>query len=386
MRILVPMTYYRPYVSGPIVYMDNLGAELARRGHCVTFLTSRHDPASCPQGPDGLRVERARVWARLSKGVVMPGFLPLAATLLREHDVLLIQSPQLEAPALAALARAVRKPAILTWHCDVQLPPGLLNRAIERALAAGSRMATRLSTRVVAYTEDYARHSPVLSRALGKVEVIPPPVELAPPGSGAAADFRSAHGLEGCRAIGICGRMSSEKGFERLLDALPAIMAHFPNVVVLHAGEAREVAGESAYRQRLESRIAGEGRRWRSLGVLGRHELAAFYAACDVTVLPSLNRTESFGLVQVESMLSGTPVVASALPGVRVPITVTGMGITVPPGEAGALAEAIVTVLESPDRYRRPRAAIEAEYSVARTADGYERLLHHVSRLAGSTA
>jgi len=144
---------------------------------------------------------------------------------------------------------------------------------------------------------------------------------------------------------------------------------------VLHAGEAREVAGESAYRQRLEPRIASQGAAWQRLGVLGKQELAAFYAACDVTVLPSLNRTESFGLVQVESMLSGTPVVASALPGVRVPIATTGMGIAVPPGDVRALAEAIVTVLGSPGRYRRSRSAVEAEYSVARTADGYERLL-----------
>jgi glycosyltransferase involved in cell wall biosynthesis len=92
-------------------------------------------------------------------------------------------------------------------------------------------------------------------------------------------------------------------------------------------------------------------------------------------VLPSLNRTESFGLVQVESMLCGTPVVASALPGVRVPTQATGMGLTTPPGDADALADALIRVLGEPGRYRRPRPEIEAVYSTVRTAEAYEKLL-----------
>jgi glycosyltransferase involved in cell wall biosynthesis len=369
------MTYYRPYVSGPIVYMENLGAELARRGHRVTFLTSRHDPANQPPAPVGIQVVRTGVWARISKGVVMPGYPFAAARLLRQHDVMLIQAPQLEAPLLAALARAAGKPAVLTWHCDVQLPPGALNRAIESALRRGARLAARLCARIVAYTGEYARHSPVLRDFLEKVDVISPPVELAPPEEEAVRAFRLAHALEGRRVIGICARLSAEKGFGILLDALPEIAREFPEVVVLHAGAMRDVAGESACRKALEPRFASEHLRWKPLGALSREDLPAFYAACDVTVLPSLNHTESFGLVQIESMLSGTPVVASDLAGVRVPVRTTGMGKTVLPGDPRALAAAILEVLRNPDQFRRPRQAVAAEYSAVRTADGYERLL-----------
>ena len=125
--------------------------------------------------------------------------------------------------------------------------------------------------------------------------------------------------MDSARAtIGIAARFATEKGFEHLLDAVPLLLEEFPDLRVLHAGEFEHVIGEEGYRDRLRPLLARAGDHWVPLGVISGAELSVFYAACDVTVLPSLNRTESFGFVQVESMLCGTPVVASALPGVRV--------------------------------------------------------------------
>jgi glycosyltransferase involved in cell wall biosynthesis len=70
-----------------------------------------------------------------------------------------------------------------------------------------------------------------------------------------------------------------------------------------------------------------------------------------VTVLPSINSTESYGLVQVESITCGTPVVASDLPGVRVPVQQTGCGLVVSPRNANALAEALIDILDRPDSF-----------------------------------
>lgn len=370
------MTYYRPYVSGPIVYMERLGREMVRRGHEVTFLASWHErTAPREEVREGIRVVRVPVAARVSKGVLMPGLPREAWRLIRRHDAVLIQCPQFDAFMLAMLGRLAAKPCVITYHCDVELPPGLANRLVGMTLSGVTRLAARWSRRIVAYTQDYANHSPVMSRNLAKVEVIPPPVAMGLPDAGRVGRLREARGLKGRKVIGICGRMSAEKGFEYLLEALPRVERKYPGVCVLHAGETESVIGESDYRRRLEPLLERQGGRWVSLGVLEGAELAAFFGACDVTVLPSLNRTESFGLVQVESMLCGTPVVASGLPGVRVPTRTTGMGLTAPPGDAEALAEALLTVLDEPARFRRPRAEVEAEFSVARTADGYERLL-----------
>ena len=107
--------------------------------------------------------------------------------------------------------------------------------------------------------------------------------------------------------------------------------------------------------------------------------MPAFLGALDCLVLPSVNSTESFGLVQVEAMLCGTPVVASDLPGVRTVVRATGMGEIAGPGDGAGLAEAIRRVLEQRESYVRPRSAIEREYAVGTTVRRYVSLFERLS-------
>jgi glycosyltransferase involved in cell wall biosynthesis len=102
--------------------------------------------------------------------------------------------------------------------------------------------------------------------------------------------------------------------------------------------------------------------------------MADFFAVCDVVTVASINNTESFGLVQVEAFMCGTPVVATNLPGVRQPVTMTGMGEIVPVADAGMLAAGIVKVLKNPERYIRPRQEILSRFDITRTVDEYEQL------------
>ena len=97
-------------------------------------------------------------------------------------------------------------------------------------------------------------------------------------------------------------------------------------------------------------------------GSLAPEHLADLYSVAQVLVLPSTNSTESFGMVQVEAMLCGVPVVASDLPGVRQPVRMTGMGEIAPVKDAAGLAQRLLSVLESPERYRRPREEIDRTF------------------------
>ena len=175
--------------------------------------------------------------------------------------------------------------------------------------------------------------------------------------------------------IGFGGRFASEKGVEYLIDALPLVQKDIPGAKVLFAGECEEVIGEHEYQEQLQPHLSRLGDRWCCLGVLDPTRMGVFLSACDVTVLPSLNRTESFGLVQVESMLCGTPVVASDLPGVRVPVLSTGMGLTVKPGNAEELAAALIEVLSHREKYVKPRAEIKKTFSKVETISEIEKLL-----------
>ncbi len=382
-RVLIVLTYYRPHTSGLTIYAERLAKGLARRGHAVTVMTSRYDRAlPLTEERDGVRVVRVPVAFRVSKGVIMPTFGFIATRLVRSHDVVSLHLPQFDAAGVAARARLMGKPSTLTYHCDLKLPAGPFNGFVNRVVDVMNHLAGLLADRVVAYTDDFAVHSPFLSRFAHKTVVIPPPVELPPASPEEVEMFARRVGLDGCGpVIGMAARLAAEKGVEVLLEALPRVLEVYPNARVLFAGQYQNVLGEEAYARRLAPLLEKYRDRWTFLGVLSPKEMAAFYPNLDVLVVPSLNSTESFGLVQVEAMLCGTPSIASDLPGVRQPVLQTGMGEIVPVGDSRALAEAILRVVGQRERYIRPREEIARRWSTEQTAAAYEALFEQL--LAG---
>jgi glycosyltransferase involved in cell wall biosynthesis len=380
MRVLVALTYYRPYTSGLTIYAERLAVGLAARGHHVTVLTSQYD-SSLPREEvlHGVNVVRVPVAARISKGVIMPTFGLEATRLTLSHDVLSLHMPQFDAPGLALRGRLLGKPVVLTYHCDLQLPPGAFNRIVDKVVQVANNAAGSLATKIVAYTEDFATHSPYLSRFKSKVEIIPPPVEIPDSAPADVEAFKQRYNLTG-PVIGMAARLAAEKGVEVLLDAMPKIIAAHPDARVLFAGPFEQVLGEEAYARRLAPLFEKYRNNWTFVGTLSQRELATFFHVCDVVTVPSLNSTESFGLVQVEAMLCGTPSIASNLPGVRQPPTQTGMGLVVPIGDSDALGDAILTIIADPQRFQRSRDEIAARFSTDRTVTAYEALFQRLSR------
>jgi glycosyltransferase involved in cell wall biosynthesis len=375
MKILIALTYYRPHVSGLTIYVERMARALAARGHAVTVLTSQYDKALArDEQVDGVRVLRAPVAARVSKGVVMPTIGWMANALVPAHDVLSLHLPQLDAAGIAVRGRFFNKPTTLTYHSDLFMPPGLLNATAERVIMGVNHLAARMSDRLVAYTDDFARHSRFLSKYLRQVEVIPPPVEMPIPTEAELAAFKAQHNATGRRPVlGLAVRLAAEKGVEHLFEALPHILERHPDTLILHAGP-REALGEAEYLHRLNPLIERYRDHYLHLGTLTPAQMAVFFSACDVHVLPSVNSTETFGLVQIEAALCGTPSVASALPGVRMPTRMTGMGLTAPPRDVPRLADAILEVIEHRDQYVKRRGPIADQFSPASNAAQYEHL------------
>ncbi len=383
MKILVALTYYRPHVSGLTIYVERLSRALARRGHAVTVLTSHYEPSlPAEEVMDGVKVVRAPVLARVSKGVLMPTLTFLATKYVWQNDVLSLHLPQLDASGIATRAKIFNKPSILTYHSDLLLPPSFVNRVANAVVNASNHAAARLCDLISAYTEDFATHSPYLSQYLHKVRVIAPPVEIPEPDEADVKAFVERYNLEGKTVIGIAVRFAAEKGIEYLLEALPRIMAKYPSVTIVHAGP-REAIGESAYLRKLEPLLEKYRDHYVHVGTLNPKQMATFFRACHVTALPSINSTETFGLVQIESMLCGTPSVASDLPGVRQPTAMTGMGRTAPICNSEALAEAILDVLDNRQKYIRPREAIAGIFSPDAVAERYEALFEELRRKRG---
>ncbi len=379
MKILIVLTYYRPHISGLTIYVERLAAALTAQGHHVTVLTS-HYRNDLPRREviEGVTVIRHPVLLRFSKGSIMPGFLSRAWALMRAQDVVSVHLPQAEAGPLAFIGRVLaRKPVVLTYHCDLQLPPGLINRVVDRAVFASNWISAQFANRIVAYTNDYANNSPLLSQFKNKITVIYPPVVMSAPEPDAVAALKRKHQAEDRAVVGFAARFAEEKGVNYLLDSIPFVREKIPQVKYLLAGEYQNVIGENVW-QRLQPQIQQYRDYLEFLGPVPNREMGNFFGACDVLTVPSINSTESFGLVQIEAMLSGCPVVATNLPGVREPVRVTGMGEIVPLKDARRLADGIVHVLQNRAQYIRPRAEIEKMFALEHTVAEYEKLFHRL--------
>lgn len=376
MRILTVLTYYRPHTSGLTIYVERLARTLVKRGHDVTVLTSQFEK-DLPREEivDGVRIVRAPVWFRVSKGVIMPTFGYLAWKLALDHDAIHLHLPQFDAAGVALRGRILRKPTVITYHCDLELPIGLFNRFVNQVVHFMNNLAGRFTHRIGAYTQDFASNSPYLRRFSDKVRVILPPVELPAAPDAEVAEFQQKHNPDNRGpVIGMATRFASEKGVEILLDAFPRVLERYPDAMVLYAGQYHNVMGEEAYFERLKpiiDRYQSKGQ-WKFLGNLTPAQIAAFYPNLDVLVVPSLNSTETFGLVQIEAMINGIPTVASDLPGVRQPPTMTGMGEVVPIGDDAALADAIIKIFAHPENYAGDPPAVERQFSPHANAAAYE--------------
>jgi glycosyltransferase involved in cell wall biosynthesis len=378
MRILTVLTYYRPHTSGLTIYAERLAKALAERGHQITIFTTQYlEELPLNEIHDGVQVIRVPVAFRVSKGVIAPSFGRKATQLVRTHDVVQLHLPQFDAPGVALRARLMDKPSVLTYHCDLSLPPGKVNAMVNQIVHGMNRLAANFSDRIVTYTQDYADNSAYLSRYREKLEIIPPPVVLPVPNNGAVERFATQHWTDTRRpVIGMAARLATEKGVEILLNALPKIIEVYPNTQVLFAGQYHDVLGEQDYYLRLLPtfrKYQDEGH-WQFLGVLTPEEMASFYPQLDVLVVPSLNSTEAFGLVQIEAMMNGVACVASSLPGVRQPVYTTGMGKVVPIGDDEALANAILDILAHPLEFQADPVEISNRFAPDTIAAEYERL------------
>lgn len=382
MRILTILTYYRPHTSGLTIYAERLARAFIKRGHQVTVMTTQYDK-SLPREEmmDGVRVIRVPVVLRISKGVIAPTFGVVATKLVWQHDVVQLHLPQFDAPGVVLRARLFGKPVVLTYHCDLLLPPGLFNRFVNLVVRFQNNMAALLADHLVTYTQDYADNSAYLSRYRHKLTPFLPPVALPPADSSSIEAFAVTYQTRQQRpVIGMVTRFAAEKGVEVLLDALPAVLEEYPHAQVLFAGQYQNVMGEQVYADRLMPRIKKyeEMGCWKFLGILSQKQLTAFYPNLDVLVVPSLNSTEAFGLVQVEAMMNNIPCVVSALPGVRRPVQMHSMGKVVPIGDSSALAEALLEIFTKKEKYRLNTAALARLYDPDAVAVEYEKLFEQI--------
>ena len=372
LKILMCLLYYVPHRTGLTIHVQRVAEELARRGHEVTVLTARYH-ISLPRDAEmhnGVRV--VRLWTPpipISRGLIMPAYPWAALGLMMQHDVVFVNTPMAETALISVLAGIAGKPVVATHHGDLILPAGTTNRIIQNGMFAMFKYMAKRAARLIAYSQDYADHSYYLQPFMNKVTPIYPPIHMPEADMAHAKALRAEWSKDGGPVIGFSGRFVQEKRPDLLIKALEVINKHYPNARIVFCGE-YEIAYEDTW-ERHQDLVKQYRDQLIFLGLKNDMQyMADFYAACDVLALTS--DSECFALVQVEAMLSGTPVVMTNTPGGRVPVTVTGMGKLATAGDWQSIGEALVDVIQKREQYVKSRDVIEDIFSFQRTVDAYE--------------
>lgn len=380
LKILICLLYYVPHRTGLTIHVQRVAEELARRGHEVTVLTARYKQ-SLPrdaQMHNGVRV--VRLWVPpipISRGMIMPAYPWAALGLMLKHDVVWISTPMLETALTSVLATIAGRKIVVTHHGDLILPKGGLNRFIGDTMFAMYKFMAKRAARIIAYSQNYADHSYYLKPFMDKVTPNYPPIHMPEHNPEHAGELRQKWSHEGGPVIGFSGRFVEEKRPDLLIKALEVINQLYPNARIVFCGE-YEIAYEDTW-ERHQDLVAKYRDQLIFLGLVNDMQfMADFYAACDVLALTS--DSECFALVQVEAMLSGTPVVMTDTPGGRVPVQVTGMGRLATVGDWRSIGEALVEVIRNREQYVRPRAAIEQTFSFEETVDRYEAIFREYAK------
>jgi len=337
-KVLQVGKYYPPVEGGIESHFHSLCLGLTSRYEvtALVFNTSSH---TVDETIDGVRVVRVASLGRILSTEISPSFFSWFKRL-RHAEVIHLHTPNPVGELACLMLTPSKARLVITYHSDVirQRILGRLNRLVLHRLM-------RRADRVIAFTQRYMETSPVIRHYAGKCAIIPHGVDLqelrrTPAVEAMAADLRRQYGSN---LVLFVGRLVYYKGVDVLLRA----MARVPETRLL-------IVGDGPMRQSLEalSQELGLSARVTFLGRVSPEIKLACYQACDFLVLPATHRSEAFGVVQVEAMACGRPVICTNIDSGTPFVNQDGVtGIVVEPDDSEALTHAIRR-LQSDDALR----------------------------------
>ena len=346
LRIAHVTATFPPYRGGTGNVCYHNARELAGRGHDLHVFTAAMPGASSIEQRDGITIHRLRPLLRVGNAPILPGLLRA----LRGFDIIHLHYPFFGGEITTLAARLNRTPLVITYHQDVLLHGvlGLIERILR--LTVG-RITLRAAARLLFTSQDYGNASyvrPLLRGREAQIGELPNGVDARTfkPGP-ASAVLRDRHQLSEADQVALLVAGLDQAHYFKGVDVFLQALAQLPpsvKGVIVGDGDLRASYERGAATLGLSDRLSFAGR-------VADDELPDYYRLADLTVLPSVTMGEAFGLVLVESLASGRPVVASDLPGVRTVVSHERDGLLVEPRNPAALADAIGTLLH--DRHHR---------------------------------
>lgn len=314
-------------------------------------------------------VERVRSFGNILSLPAAPTYPWRLWRRIAKHDLLALHAPFPLADLVFAFGLGRNRPLVVHWHADIVTHAGL-RWFIEPLM----RRTLRRAEAIIVSDKVLIDNTPLLREFADKCHVVGFGIDVTKyDWSRIAPEHVNDRG----RLVLACGRLVPYKGFDVLIRAA--------------AGRDFEVwiVGEGSERERLEHLIAelGVADRVRLIGSVPDCERIKLMCIADVFAMPSVTNAETFGLVQLEAMAAGRPVVNTALDTAVPHVARHSLeAITVPPGDAEKLGEAIETLIGDPERRRRMGLAARSRAVTKYSADGFRNGIEQVYRQAIATS
>ncbi|AXE35836.1 glycosyltransferase [Chromobacterium phragmitis] len=360
--------HYHPDQGGIETVTQNIAEGAARAGCDVAVLCFGDVERLSRERVGDVEVLRAPIWRKAASQPIGWQYFRAFLRCAREYDIVHAHAPNMLAALAVVLARVPSR-LVVHWHSDV-VNKGWLGRMMHPL----EWLMLRRADAVIATSQAYADASPLLRRFRDKVRVVPIGIE-----DPKLVDNRSVSAPALAQACGYAGQPAEESHDDRIVLAIGRLVPYKGFEVLVEA--ARElppgcrivIVGGGEGRAELESRIAryGVGDKVQLAGRLDDGSLRSLFQRATLFCLPSVSRAEAFGVVLLEAMAHGLPIIASDITGSGVPWVNSHeeTGLNVPVGDARALAAAITSLLAEPERLERMRAAARRRFEAEFTAE-----------------
>ncbi|MBO0731925.1 MAG: glycosyltransferase, partial [Acidimicrobiaceae bacterium] len=386
--------YLPGQLNGIARSIHTLATGLAERGHLVRVLYDGPEPGRVDL-MEGVWVHRVPIrYHEAPHHYPVPAVWHYSMSMLEEirrlhriRQVDIVQAPNWGAAGPATMGAPEFK-TVLSLHTPLKTVAQMDHRlqGLGRRAREGRRLID-VESRVYPLPDLYIATTPaIVDEVEQQYSIRLDPSKVAMVGHGLPDRSKTVRATTHAEVVEVLyvGRLEPRKGIDTLLDCIPAVCERHPELRVTVVGndQIKDRSGRT-YRERFE--MSDEGRRCAAqvqfTGLVDEQELVGRYAGCDIFVAPS--RYESFGLILLEAMMFGKPLVACSAGGMRRIVEPDGNGFLIPPGDATALGDGISTLAASRElreRFgRRSRELYEAHYSadrmVTETNAAYDKLI-----------
>jgi len=352
--------YCPPVIGGVEGHINMLANGLKQRGIEVEVLVSNTRARLEKETINGIQVTKVPQLGRLASAPLNPTFPFHLRRLARDADVLHFHFPNPTGEISSLLTRPNNK-VVVTYHSDI-----IRQARLAKLYSPLRRRFLESSQTIIATSPNYVRSSGVLGQFQDKTSVIPFGIDLArfALSSEKAKEIATLRRTYGPSTLLFIGRFRYYKGLHVLIEAMSKVRG---KLLLIGGGPVGKDLRSQVAAKRLEEKVF-------FLGELSDHEVVNHLHACDVFVLPSVLPSEAFGIVQLEAMACGKPVICTELGTGTSFVNQHGKtGLVVPPNNVDALAQAINHLLENPElreEYgREGRKRVEKYFSKERMVE-----------------